>query len=457
MIPHVILFACYAVFWFLIRRDMANRPGVSRAIWIPTLWVGIIASRPLSMWLGFGGGEDTMEGSPMDRLFFFAMIMSSFYVLSRRGLLWQSVIAKSWPVFLFYGFLLVSVLWANSSLTSFKRWFKEFGNIVVLLVILTEQNPSQAIRAVFVRCGYVLIPLSYVFLRWFPTIGRQYSRHSGMMEATGVACQKNSLGAMILVCGLLIVWDWFEDKNNPALTRRQKRFDAFLRSFVLAVGVYLLSVCDSKTSIVCLAISAGILTATRSTYVHQRLGMLGKFALGFAICFYILDSAFNIRESILTSLGRDATFTGRTDVWAVLLSLKTDRLFGTGFMSFWDDRYYQNQLPDWVAFSAHNGYLEIFIAGGWIGVFFLIVMLLGTSVKINDALRWGGDYAVFRFAVLTVTFIANFTESNFGEMTPVGFLFLLIAIGYADTRYATSKVPRPVAAPAARSFMPRRA
>ena len=118
---------------------------------------------------------------------------------------------------------MVSVLWAHSPLASFKRWFKEFGNIVVLLVILTEEDPQQAIRAVFVRCGFVLIPLSLVFVRWFPDLGRHYNIHSGEMEAVGVTCQKNSLGVMILACSLLIFWDWIEcgsitfpkPKNRP--------------------------------------------------------------------------------------------------------------------------------------------------------------------------------------------------------------------------------------------------
>ena len=58
-------------------------------------------------------------------------------------------------------------------------------------------------------------------------------------------------------------------------------------------------------------------------------------------------------------------------------------------MSFWDDKYYQSQLPDWIAHSAHNGYLEEYLAGGWVGIFFLIVMLLGSGLRINKALKMG--------------------------------------------------------------------
>ncbi len=89
------------------------------------------------------------------------------------------------------------MLWANSPPTSFKRWFKEFGNIAVLLVILTEARPQQALRAVFVRCAYLFLPLSFVFIRYFPSLGRFYSSHGGEGQMTGVTTQKNTLGMLL--------------------------------------------------------------------------------------------------------------------------------------------------------------------------------------------------------------------------------------------------------------------
>jgi len=125
------------------------------------------------------------------------------------------------------------------------------------------------------------------------------------------------------------------------------------------------------------------------------------------------------------------TFTGRTDVWRELLNVHTDPFFGTGFMSFWDDPHYRAILPNWVSSSAHNGYLEIYLAGGFIGVTLLAVMLFATGLRIDKALAGGGDYAVVRFAIFIATLVANFSETNFACMTPLGFLFLLAAIGHA--------------------------
>ncbi len=219
MLYRLVMVIALAGFRWLVKRDNTLRDGISKALWIPTLWVMIISSRPLSMWAGFGGGSSTMEGSPLDALFYFVLIVASFVVLARRRLNWGLLISKNWPVFLFYGYLLVSILWANSTLVSFKRWFKEFGNIAVVMVILTEVNPQQALRTVLVRTAYLMFPLSVVFIRWFPSLGRFYSSHGGEGEFVGVATQKNALGALVLVCGLIIIWDWLELRREQGATQ----------------------------------------------------------------------------------------------------------------------------------------------------------------------------------------------------------------------------------------------
>jgi len=429
--PIVVVFL--VAVWWLIRRDNRLREDTSATLWIPTLWVGIISSRPLSMWLGFGGGSDTLEGSPMDALSFLVMICAALIVLSRRRVVWPRLISENWSLWLFYGFLLISVVWAYSPTTSFKRWFKELGNIFILLVILTEVNPQQALRTVFFRCGCLLMPLSYIFIRWFPDLGRRYNIHSGEMEAIGVTCQKNSLGAMILVCSLIIFWDWLElrklRQENP---ETKLRFDLNLRIVLLLCGAYLLYLCDSKTSMTCLILGLGVLTAACLPLIRLRLRILGVLAIVGFLGYLALNQAFDLQAVVLHGLGRNADLTGRTEVWQTLLNAGTDPILGTGYMSFWDNPGYQSKLPDGDTVSAHNGWLEIYLCDGAVGVLLLLVMLLASCIRIYQSLVQDGDYGVVRFAVLLVALLANYTETNFAWMTPIGFLFLTASIGHAE-------------------------
>lgn len=426
---YLIILVFTVVACWLIKRDTRQRTGISRALWIPTIWVAIIASRPVSLWVGLSMPGDTLEGSPIDRVFYFGMLVAASIVLASRRVAWAPLIARNWPILLFYFFLLVSVVWANAPLTSLKRWIKEFGNILIVLVILTEVDPLQALRTVFVRCAYVLVPLSIIFIRYFPDLGRRYGVHGGDMEATGVTCQKNSLGAMVVVCGLIFLWDWIERKkaNSPP-----GRLDRYISLVLALIGAWLLYLSDSKTSIIGLAFGAIVIASTQMPLLRNKVASLGTYGFAVAIGFFALDSFFGLKEWILSSLGRDMTFTGRTDVWRELLNLRTDPMLGTGFMSLWDDMHYQALLPDFVAFSAHNGYLEIYLAGGYAGIVALALMILATGIRINKALKTGTTYAVVRFAVFCVALTANFSESNFACMTPIGFLFLVAAIGSVD-------------------------
>ena len=161
------------------------------------------------------------------------------------------------------------------------------------------------------------------------------------------------------------------------------------------------------------------------------------------VSFFLLDWAFGLSHAVVSNIGRDMTFTGRTNVWRELLNLHTDPIFGTGFMSFWDDARYRARLPDWVASSAHNGYLEIYLAAGVFGLALLTLVLLVTGFRLNRALSGTDIFSVVRFAIFVAMLMANFSESNFACMTPLGFLFLLAVIGPVSsaTQRATCSTP----------------
>ena len=416
-------------FWifavWLIRRDTRKRDGISTALWIPTLWAFISLSRPVTLWLGFGGGTDTLEGSPLDRAFYFGIIISSLVVLARRQLDWGKAFAANWPVFLFYAYFLLSVTWSEASIPAFKRWFKDLGNVFVAMVILTERNPMQAIRAVFVRCAYILLPLSVIYIRFIPELGRRYSRAGGL-EPIGATMQKNSLGILVLVCGLVLIWEWLEQTRRGKASRN--RAEKYLPLILFSTGAYLLYVCDSKTSIVCLAIGAAVLWSIKVPFLRSRVRLIGPILLVSALGFYLADAAFGIKEAVVTGLGRDMTFTGRTDVWRELLALKTDPVLGIGFCTIWSSEFYLNQLPPWVGVSAHNGYLEMYLDGGMVGVFFVVVMLLAVGWRIYRDLEFGGTFSLFRFAIFLAIVIGDFSESHFGRMSSLWFTFLLISL-----------------------------
>ena len=409
-----------------IRRDTAARPGVSAAIWIPTIWLAILASRPFSLWFD-AGAATTLEGSPLDRAVFIALITAAAFVHARRPVPWREVARHNWPLLLFYGYLLLSVCWAHSPFVSLRRWGKEAGNILIVLLILSEREPVQALRAVFVRCACLLLPLSVVLIRHFPDLGRRYSTHSGGLEVTGVTTQKNALGATVLVCALVLLFDWLERRRKAETGPGSP--SSLLLPALLLLGLWLLALSQSRTSMLALALAALLLLSPLLPLVRRQVPRLVPLLVIGVILLLTLELLFEWSRPAVAELGREMTFTGRTDVWRELLALRTDPLIGTGFMSLWDDPQHRARLPEWVAFSAHNGYLEVYLAGGMLGVTLLAILLAGTARRLHRALARPTPWAVAGVAIFAATLVANCSESHFACMTPVGLLYLCAHLG----------------------------
>src|SRR5712671_729342 len=154
----VVVFGGFIVWLFVAHRGRSE--ALSPALWIPLAWAFILGSRPVSTWFGFGGSEEAadgyLEGSPFDRTIFLLLIVAGIGVLFRRRANWQRIISQNKWVFLYFFYLGVSVLWSDYLFTAFKRWIKDFGNVIMVLVILSEADAISAVKAMFSRCIYFL-------------------------------------------------------------------------------------------------------------------------------------------------------------------------------------------------------------------------------------------------------------------------------------------------------------
>ncbi len=160
----------------LVFFDPAHEQKPSLALWVPLLWLFIQASRLPAQWLG---AEATAvqsaafeEGNPIDRIFFFGMIFISLAILSSRPFKWQTFFSDNTALVAFIGFALVSVLWSDAPLVSFKRWFRDLGNYLVILVILTDARPLEAVRTTMRRLCYLLVSLSVLLVKYYPANGQ---------------------------------------------------------------------------------------------------------------------------------------------------------------------------------------------------------------------------------------------------------------------------------------------
>ncbi len=427
MTRQVALFLWILLTIWLLVRDQKLRPMTSKALWIPLLWIVISGSRPVSLWLG--GTDDAMgpsnnlEGSPLDRNVFLVLIGAGVCVLTKRRVSWHNVAASNrafLALLLYFG---ISVIWSPYPGVSFKRWIKEAGNVVMVLVILTETDPFQASKAVFARFTYFVIPLSFVLIQYFPELGRYYSRWTHQPFYCGVATFKNELGCSVAVCGLFLAQDIIELRGDR--TRRIDKAEWLVRGALILLLVWVLRKANSSTALGCLILGAGILFASQISGVRRKMPQFGAWSFVAALAIGLLYFS-GMFELVVQVLGRDMTLTGRTDIWADVLTEPINPFLGAGYQSFWMgpvvERLHLTQ--------AHNGYLETYLNGGFIGLCLLLGFILSAARALKADMLRGDMFASMRFTVFAVMLIYNWTEAMFGGLNILWIVFLIATLKY---------------------------
>jgi exopolysaccharide production protein ExoQ len=402
----------------------------SPALWIAGIWVAIAGSRSPTYWtsyLGLGGAPTSnLEGSPLNFVISTLLIVAALLVLRNRGYTWSAFARANKALFLIYIFFAASALWAEYPDIVLRRLFKDFGCAVIVLLLLTQRDPAAAIRTIFVRVSFILFPFSILFYKYFPELGRTYAKGGELLFA-GVCTFKNELGQMLLVFILILVWDllelWKQEKSD--VRKRQ----LLIHCGYLLMGVWLLLKANSATSLLCLLLGflvwwgGGYLARLRSPL---RL-VLSVVAIG--LCLVAVQTIFHVKGNILAALGRDESLTGRADAWPIMVELCKDPLVGDGYRMFWDVS--REEIKKRTGFdypSAHNGYLETYLAGGLLGLALLGVFLLAAGWRIAKGLLGGGNFGKLGFVFFLLLLVYNWTESCFLWGGPLWVTFLLFAI-----------------------------
>src|SRR5208283_4490617 len=182
-----LVYACGIAALFYLDRDSSIR--TSKALWLPVVYVWVVGSRPVSVWLGIAPAAGTdlqLDGSPVDRLFFVALLVAVICVLVYRGRRVVTFLIANLPILIYFLFCLVSVLWSDFPGVACKRWIKSIGDLLMILVVVTDQQPVAALRRLFSRTGFILIPLSLLYIKYYPFLGRGYDAWSGAPSYLGV-------------------------------------------------------------------------------------------------------------------------------------------------------------------------------------------------------------------------------------------------------------------------------
>ena len=343
--------------------------------------------------------------------------------LPAYGLAFLLVLARPWTMvrvtirqpflIILIGVVAASIFWSIQPDVSIRRGFAVGCTTVSGLALAARFRWAELAR-VFATTFCVLIIACYIACIAFPSIGIMTELFPGAWR--GLWLEKNSLGGMMaLGCCILC---------GAALLDPQRK-GVWLTFAALAVGLVIMS--QSKTSLASLMLG---LMALAFVWICQRGPALAAAATWAGVTGFLLLAAFIVFASdvFFGILGKDATLTGRTQIWtAAFRQIEQRPWLGYGYAAVWSDKSGWGPLA-WIVHDAkftpqhaHNSWIEQLIGMGVVGLvawgfFYLQTMTLAIIAVFRNR------GAMLAFPFLVVFTLVSLTES--------------IAVVYNDFRWA---------------------
>jgi len=315
----------------------------------------------------------------------------------------------------------------------------------MVLVIVTDGQPVAALRRLISRVGFLMLPTSVLFIKYYDYLGRGYTPDGEQMN-TGVTTNKNALGLIVLLISLVTLWNvraLLICKNEP---HRGRRLAA--QGTLLAFGLALLEMANSATCVACFFLGGGLLLATNLRAIRIRPARAHILCLAIII---VGGGAllFGGEGDVAQALGRQGNLTGRTEIWAAVIPAVSNPIIGDGFESFWigpDVKKVWRSLSGWWhpegLNEAHNGYIEVYLNLGWIGVCLIALILVSGYRRAVSAFQLNPSIGGLMLVYIIVSAVYSITEAGFRSPHPM-WIFLLLAIfgtrGVAAGRIAEEK------------------
>jgi O-antigen ligase len=337
-----------------------------------------------------------------------------------------TLVLRTFPQFfrltVFNPLLIICVLWCGLSM----YWSVDMGITMrrsVALMLTTMMGLVLAARYTWnemvqrIALSFLILAvISLLVCLLNPARGIMTEVHIGAWR--GAFVEKNYLGGM-MTKGLIAAM--------CAFAMRPDRGWLWAPAGILCLGLVVMS--TSKTALLISLASISIFIALR---IFRRFPILRAplvYAVMISVCGLGLFVAL-APDIAFVLIGKDATFTGRTEIWEWLrLSIKQEWVLGYGYGAYWTDplgpSYWVRTGLQWGVPSAHNGWIDLWLAGGIVAVIiFGIYMLIITGLSIDRVFRGGTES--YWVVLSTLMFIAfSLSESTILQQNDISWVMFV--------------------------------
>jgi O-antigen ligase len=347
------------------------------------------------------GDGDTLRQA----CFVMVFLVMAWHVGVTRGLEQLLHIPMSFVVVLSWCWL--SLLWAVDPEVSMRR----IGLTTLVIVTVTHAVRGMTPKTVMTVLVWTFVAI--LVADWISIALLQYAvQQPDEIEKElagdwrGLHLHKNEAGAFCAIALIVFI--------NAAYRARSR----LLGLFMIAAAAGFLFFTHSKTSggFVFVAMLIGLLA-------HRGYNnpTLRDVSLALALCAVITVISLDLipYDLIDAEMNDPAAFTGRVQIWPVLMQFANDHfLLGSGYGSFWaigPDSPIFAYTSNWVTtiFEAHNGYLELQVQTGFIGLALVVCLLVIRPLHILffGSLR-GGVSRWLICSILVFGFLHDLFESS---------------------------------------------
>ena len=390
-----------------------SNPRVSNTVaWWALVVVFLAGMRGLMyrVRLQFGDVWGSLLDDRPTQVMFYALYAVALAVGWRsRGTVDRRVLA---PLAALLGVLMMSTLWSiewgrtlNQSL--------QMATATAAVVMLASSLPLERVLSALVTAGSIAVLLSVI-----AAVADWQFSSDRKGRLTGVFYNRNALGLAAAVLAVSAALWWWQ--------RRDSARARVMAPMISAVALVVWWRSGSATAMI--AAGAGVLAAAwmvawqrGSSVVRRRLVWIA------AVAGVVVVVAVLARGVVAEWIGRDATFTGRTSTWGVVVDAWQRRpLSGFGFFAGWFDPEVRLGLDriDFNHWEAHNGYLEVLMGAGIVGVLVLAWLLVG----VVRAVWWRREHewAPTWMALVVFALVSNIGETNIAANRLMWFVLVAV-------------------------------
>lgn len=273
------------------------------------------------------------------------------------GQAWRAAIRAPWLILLAL-VAMASALWSIDPELSFRRGIALLATTMMGVYLAARFDWLTALRLLG-AVWFFLMAASFIAGLVAPGFARMSEVHVGAWM--GGWSEKNALGGHAARASFLLAFLAWRD---PAHRRW------WIGGALLALALVIFS--RSATALLGAGLGLGTLFAAWWMLKGKRwslaLAWSGLSIGGLAVLAYI-----TMPDVVLGLLGKDETLTGRTDIWVSLgEAIEKKPMLGYGYLAFWgldsEPRYWLERAVDWNAPSGHNGWLDLAISLGVVGI-----------------------------------------------------------------------------------------